>query len=293
MKRDGQLNISREGVKRFFGSDLYHVLMSASWPEFFSTLAVVYLVVNLVFAGAYSVCGRDALAGIQTSTGWRHFVECFFFSVQTLATIGYGRVSPVSLIANALVTAEAFLGLFGVAVMTGLLFTRFSRPTSRVVFSDTAIIGLYDGRPSFFFRVANARLNQIAEARINVALIRSEITKEGERLRRIVDLKLERSHSPVFALSWLVIHVINEASPLFELNESTFAEGQPELLVTLSGVDETFSQTIQARFSYTPEDVVWNRRFKDVLSRDEAGRIQLDITHIHDTEETMKRERGK
>ncbi len=286
LNRDGSFNIARGGYKKAFASDLYHSLLSASWPGFLSFVILVYLSINLIFAGLFFLCGPGALEGVRLSPAFSRFIDSFFFSVQTIATIGYGRISPFGLVPNVLVTVEALMGLLSLALMTGLLYARFARPTARVIFSQHALIAPLDGIPSFVFRIANERLNQISEAHVNAVFVKTERTREGETYRKICDLKLTRNHSPIFALTWTVIHPIDSESPLLGMAEEDLRETNAEILITVTGIDDTFSQSIHARFSYVTEDLIWGARFKDMVSRGDDGKIHIDLKKIHDIETT-------
>jgi inward rectifier potassium channel len=282
LNQDGTFNILRRGLRHKVSRDLYHTLLATSWARLLLALVMLYFGVNALFAVGYTLCGPNALEGIPAGETFPHRVlDAFFFSVQTLATIGYGKITPRGLPANILVTIEALLGLLGVALATGLLFARFSRPTARVVFSRVAMISPHEGVPSLLFRMANARLNQIVEARVAVTLAKDEVTAEGERYRTFYDLQLERSVSPIFVLSWTVVHPINEQSPLKGMTREKLMETQAELIVTLTGIDETFAQTIHTRFSYTPDEIIWNGTFEDILTRDDTHRIMIDLAKIH------------
>lgn len=281
LNRDGTFNIERYGIRKRAFTDTYHSLLAASWIRFLTLLAGTYFVVNSVFALAYMLCGPNGLTGVATDTAYHRLLDAFFFSVQTLATIGYGRITPNGIPANILVTVEAFFGLLGLALATGLLFARFSKPTARVLFSRVAMISRHEGVPSFQFRMANARLNQIVEARVRVSVARDEVTTEGETYRNFYDLELERGDSPIFVLSWTVVHAINEKSPLHGVTPEQLAASHTEIFVSLTGIDETFSQVIHARFSYIPSEIVWGGRFVDILSR--AGRgAAVNLALIHD-----------
>ncbi|HEX5036143.1 MAG TPA: ion channel, partial [bacterium] len=232
---------------------------------------------------AYFWCGPETLEGIRRDTLLHHFGDCFFFSVQTLTTIGYGHISPVGFAANILVTLEAFLGVSSLAVITGLFYARFARPTARVLFSDVAVIGKHDGVPSFVFRMANERLNQIVDANVEVHLIRDETTAEGETYRNFYDLKLDRKHSPVFHMSWTVLHEITPDSPFHGLTAKEMKDAEVEILITFAGIDDTIYAPIHARFSYTADEIVWDKRFADILTRAEDGRIHVDLDRMHET----------
>lgn len=274
MNPDGSLRVIRKGARSSAARDLYHSLLRLSWPRFMLVLTGFYFAINLAFASGYLLCGPGALEGASG------FMDAFFFSVQTFATIGYGRITPVGLPANLLVTFEALVGLLGVALSTGLLFARFSRPTARVRFSNRALITPHDGVNSLVFRVANERLNQVLEARVRVTLIKDEVSQEGERYRNLHDLVLEREVSPIFALSLLVVHPITPQSPLHGMTLEQLRDAHAELVVSITGTDETFSQQIHARRSYTSDEIAVDRSFADMLSRTEDGYVLVDLSKI-------------
>ncbi|MGH7814692.1 MAG: ion channel [Candidatus Binataceae bacterium] len=240
--------------------DLYHYLLTASWPVLIGLVALCFVLGNLLFAAGYYFGG-----GIDNARPGS-FADTFFFSVQTMATIGYGRMTPVSMLANVLVSGEAFFGLLGLAMVTGLIFAKFSRPTARIRFTKFALIAPHEGVPSLSFRMANLRGNRIVEAQVHVGIARQETTREGVRMRRLYDLPLLRDRNPLFALSWTAIHPIAEGSPLFGATRETLEQSAAMIVVSLLGLDETFSQTINARHLYGPGDIVWGGRFADILS---------------------------
>ncbi len=278
--RKGTTTALRRSVKFQF-SDAYHSLLSQSWQAFLAIMLLGYLGVNLLFALGYFLCGPEALTGLSFDP-IKRYLDVFFFSVQTLSTIGYGHLAPMSLAANLLVTLESVTGLMGFALVTGIIFSRFARPTARVVFSNVAVINKHDGVESLIFRIGNERLNQIVEARVNVALVVNETTKEGESYRTIYDLDLERSQSPLFTFSWTVVHPITEKSPMYKMTQEKLVEKDAEILVTLAGVDDTFSQTIHSRYSYVPEQILWDHVFVDILKRTDDS-FFIDMDNIHTT----------
>lgn len=249
-----------------------------SWVKFFALIVGGYFAVNIAFALAY-LAGGDGIENARPGS----FADTFFFSVQTMATIGYGAMYPKTAYANLLVTLEALLGLLGVAMATGLMFARFSRPTARVLFSQVAVICLYNGVPTLMFRAANQRHHKIVEAQIRVSLLWEEVTAEGHHLRRFYDLDLARSQSPIFALSWLVMHPIDANSPLLGETSASLLERDAQLIVILTGLDETVSQTVHASHLYLPADLRWNRRFVDILSVEPNGSRHIDYPRFHDT----------
>ncbi|MGB3236749.1 MAG: ion channel [Geitlerinemataceae cyanobacterium] len=276
--RIGQAQLKWVGEFPFHWSDLYHWLLMTSWVKFFSLIIGGYFAVNFAFAVAYLFGGN----GIENARPGS-FADAFFFSVQTMATIGYGAMYPKTAYANVLVTLEALLGLLGVAMATGLMFARFSRPTARVLFSKVAVICPYDGVPTLMFRAANQRHHKIIEAQIRVSLLREEVTPEGHSLRRFYDLDLARSQSPIFALSWLVMHPIDRLSPLYGETFTSLVERDTQLIVILTGLDETVSQTVHASQLYIPEDFRWNHQFVDILSVNPDGSRHIDYPRFHDT----------
>jgi inward rectifier potassium channel len=257
--------------------DLYHILLTASWPRLVLIVAAWYVAGNSFFALGYLLDpgGIDhARAG--------SFGDAFFFSIQTMATIGYGQMVPHSLFANVLVMIEALVGVLGFALMTGLIFAKFSRPSARVLFSRVAVITQRDGIPSLLFRMANARGNQIVEAQVHLVLARDEITPEGEPFRRLHDLELTRRQHALFTLTWTAVHPITAQSPLAGATPTSLAAADTEIIVSLIGLDETFAQTVHARYTYTARDILWGARFVDVLCRLPNGQRWIDYPRFHD-----------
>jgi inward rectifier potassium channel len=261
--------------------DAYHHLLTMPWSALFAVTMSAYTLLNLCFAGLYLI-QDGSIANAQPHS----LADAFFFSVQTTATIGYGDMRPATLYANILVTVEVLLGMTTLAIVTGLVFARFSRPTARVMFSRVAVVTLHDGVPTLMFRAANQRRNQVLEAQVSVVLLREEITREGMSMRRFHDLHVARPRTPMFALSWMVMHPINEASPLFGENRESLLQQKSEIVVGIMGYDETASQTISARHSYFADEILWNRRFVDILTQAEDGRRRVDYRLFHETVES-------
>lgn len=282
--RSGRYNIVRRGVPDPIWHDIYHRMLRASWGWVLAVMMAFYLASNALFAIAYLALG-DAIENARPGS----FADAFFFSVQTMATIGYGKLVPRGIVANGLVTVEALVGLGGLAVATGLLFAKFSRPTARVMFSRNAVIAVRDGVSRLMFRVANERESMIVEAQIRVVLVRTETTREGEVLRRFHDLALERGHTAIFPLSWTVSHVLGPESPLHGLSEESLETGDLELICSLTGTEELFASTIHARFSYSAKDIRVGHRLVDIISTDPDGRRAVDYTHFHDVEKDVAR----
>jgi inward rectifier potassium channel len=259
-------------------ADFYHTLMRASWPVTFGVIFAALVSINFVYALVYLALG-SGVEGVKPGD----FEDCFFFSVQTLATIGYGKMVPVTRAAHIVVTLEAFTGLLVTALTTGLLFAKFSRPTARVIFSRNAIIVPYDGKPTLMFRLANERGNRIVQATVRVTVLQYTTSIEGVAMRRLVDLKLQRSDSAMFAITWTVFHTIDEASPFFGATPESLAKEKLGLVVSLIGLDDTISQTVHARHSWDHDQILFDRRFVDVLADNEDGTRTLDLTKFHDT----------
>ena len=282
LNRDGSFNVRREGLGWRAALSLYHTLLTLSWPRFLALAAALYAVINALFALAYLACGATALAGAAATGAAARFAEAFFFSVQTLSTVGYGHMVPVGLAANLVMAAESFVGLLTVALATGLAFARFSRPHARIVFSERAVIAPYRGITAFEFRIANRRRTQLNELSAKVVFARFD-SGPAARRRHFDDLALERSRVAFFPLSWTLVHPIDERSPLFGLTREDLLASDAEFLILLTGVDETFSQTVHARSSYHAEEVVWNARFADIFDRGEAGGpLSIDVGRIHE-----------
>ena len=258
--------------------DLYHNILTVSWPWFFFQLAAAFIVINLAFAILY-VIDRGGIVNARPGS----FADAFFFSVQTLGTLGYGVMAPRTLYANLLVTVESFSGILTIALFTGIIFARFSRPFARVLFSNVAVVAPFDGVPTLMFRVANQRGEAIMDASVTVTLARQYTTLEGITMRRAEELKLMRSSNSLFALSWTVMHTIGQDSPLYGLTQEDMEAQDMEIVVTLNGLDEILADRIYARHAYWADEIAWNRRFVDVISLTPDGSRLVDLTRFHDT----------
>jgi inward rectifier potassium channel len=274
LKGDGAIHGAPTGIFE----DLYHFLVTSSWIALIGLIAAAFTLANLLFATGYYFD-----QGIENAHSGS-FADMFFFSVQTMATIGYGKMEPVTLFSNILVSIEALTGLLALALMTGLVFSKFSRPTARVRFSRYAVIGPRDGVHSLMIRAANLRANRIVEADMHVVLARQEVTAEGDSIRRLYDLTLTRSRSAMFALSWTAVHQIVEGTPLFGQTRESMANCAAEIIVSIIGLDETFSQTVHARHTYELDEIVWSARFADVLVLHPDGSRSVDYTRFDDVE---------
>ena len=277
--RMGTRGLPMRGLPKDRWRDSYHYLLTMPLWAFFAVMAGAFLAINGLFAVLY-LFDEGGLSGARRND----FADAFFFSVQTLGTLGYGVMAPRTLYENLVVTAEVFVGLFNLAVATGLLFARISRPTARIMFSDKAVVTAFEGEPTLIFRAANRRRNLVVEAEVTVNLLRDLTTVEGTTMRRFDELKMIRARSPLFFLTWTVMHRIDEASPLHGATRESLSDQNAEIVVVMKGLDETFVSTIHARTSYTPDEIVWGQRFADIFGVDEEGRRCIDFTRFHDVE---------
>ncbi len=275
----GSPSIERVGAPRGLWNDLYHRLLAAKWRWLLLSVLAVYLGANAFFAALY-LLGGDCLENARPGS----VVDAFFFSVQTMATIGYGKMVPRTPYANIVVSIEALCGLVSTAMATGLMFAKFARPTARVLFSDKALIVNRDGVQSLIFRMANARGNQIVEAALHVTLLRAERTVEGEPVRRFHDLSLARATNPIFVMSWTAAHPIISESPMFGVTPEKLAEWEALIIVSLVGMDETSGQAVHARHAYAVTDVLWGHRFVDIIEALPDGRRVMHFDRFHETQ---------
>ena len=277
MTSDANIIYRRVGLTRRRTGDSYHRLISSSWPRLLALLVVAYLTANALFALAYLAVG-DAISNARPGS----FADAFFFSVQTMATIGYGVMAPRSLGAHVLVVIEVLVGLVGLAVVTGITFAKFSRATARVLFSKVALITMRDGVPCFTFRMANERGSSLVEAQAHVVFSRDELTATGEMLRRFYDLPLTRQQNILFALSWTVIHPITPESPLFGATLESLSNSASAIIVSVFGLEENLGQTVHARHAYNAADIRWSGRFADILCVTPEGERVIDYRWFHD-----------
>jgi inward rectifier potassium channel len=289
LNRDGTFNVTRTGLRFSSSINLYHSLLMMPWWRFLVILSASYLVINGVFATIYLLCGPKALNGPGSGALDSDFLRAFFFSIQTFATIGYGQIGPVGLAANLIVTFESFAGLLALALATGMIFARFSRPTAKILFSDSAVIAPYRGITAFEFRIANARKNQLIELEAKVLFSRIE-DSQGKTARQFHELALERPKVAFFPLSWTIVHPIDEQSPLHGVTEEDLHRGNSEFLVLLTGIDETFSQTVHARSSYRADEIVWNAKFANIFNHPRGNdRLGIDMSRLHSIEQVEAR----
>jgi inward rectifier potassium channel len=264
------------GAERTPLRDFYHALLQLQWPATMAFIAAVYTAANALFAVLYFVVG-----GIEHVPPGS-FLDAFYFSVQTMGTIGYGYMYPATHAANALVVIESTVSLVLTALATGLVFAKFSRPTARLMFSNRVTLSPMNGVPTLSFRLGNRRKNRILEAQIRLAMLRTERTAEGKEFYRTTDLKLTRDRLSL-QRSWQVMHVVDETSPLFKDTPDTLLEEGVEFIVSVSGLDDTWMQTVHAQHRYSAHQVAWGYRLVDILS-EEGTVLTLDLNKFHDIE---------
>jgi inward rectifier potassium channel len=284
LNRDGTFNVRREGLGFWQSLSAYHYILTMSWSRFIVVVGAVYITINTLFAIGYVACGPDALAGFSGETPQMRFARAFFFSVETVATIGYGSIAPITIAANLLMTVESLVGLLGFSLVAGIVFARFARPNAQIIFSDVALIAPYRNITAFMFRIVNQRSNEIVEMEAKVLLsIRRRDGAANER--DFLQLKLERERVAFFPLSWTIVHPIDNTSPMYGLTPEELRSRDGEFLILLNGFDETFSQTVHTRSSYKPDEVICNARFKSILNiPTDDGLISIDIRKLHEVE---------
>jgi inward rectifier potassium channel len=276
---DGTFNVRRNNLSPLHPYNAYHTLISLPVPRLLGLMAAGYVAMNIFFASLYWLAGSEALAGASTSPLAR-FEDCLFFSVQTLATIGYGKLVPNTPLANVLVAAEALVGLLGFAVLAGLLFARFTRPTAKISFSRNAIIAPYENGWALMFRLVNLRSNDLTDVRAVVSFARW-VEENGVRRRRFDQLTLERDSISFMPLHWVIVHPIGTNSPLRGYTARSLADADPEVFCLITADDETFAQTVHAKTSYAKSDIVWGARFRDMYLAD-TEHVAIDLARLHD-----------
>jgi inward rectifier potassium channel len=273
-------DVGRAQRAQAWHQDIYHRLIMASWPSFFAGFAAAFMGLNLIFAGLYAL---DPAGLLQIGAHEHDSVlyRSFLFSVHTIATVGYGNIYPDSTYVNDVVVVEIAIGIQVFALGSGLAFARFSIPRARIMFSDVAVVRNFEGCPTLMFRAANQRKNFIVEASVRVSILR-DVDDDGRTMRRFFDLALIRSSSPVFSLTWQVMHRIDETSPLYGMSHDDLAAKGDELVVLMTGIDSTVSQPVIAGHGYSAQSVLWDHAFVDVMCTDEKGRRWIDYSKFHE-----------
>lgn len=280
INKDGSVNVRRKGLSLFNTADNYHTLIKMSWGRFWVIVLTGYLLANLFFAAIYVLIGMDSLDGASGTKGIERFTDAFFFSAQTISTVGYGHISPKGILANSVAAIESMIGLLAFALATGLLYGRFSRPSARIVYSDNILVSPYgDGGKGLMFRISNLRRNVLIDLVVEVIFSYNEIVN-GKPTRRFFPLELERKEVSILTLNWTIVHPLDANSPLAEITAEELDRTQASFSVLLKAFDDTFSQTVHSRTSYQYNDMVWDAKFIPMFDRDESGRIVLDMSKI-------------
>ncbi len=273
----GTRNVISEGIAPAIFEDLYHYFMKVGWPQLFATFAAFFLTFDVLFGWLYHLA-----PGCIANLNPPGFLGAFFFSVETLATVGYGDMHPQTLYGHVVAMIEIFVGLMSLALITGIMFARFSRPKARFLFARNAVVRPIDGKRTLMFRAANERQNVVQEASAQLRVLRDEVTAEGYSSRRITDLPLVRSEHPLFMLGWNIMHVIDAASPLHGETAESLRRSAASFILSLSGTDETTGQVLMARAEYRSEDIRWNERFRDILDVADDGTMHFDFAKFDD-----------
>ncbi len=282
VNKDGSPNVRRVGLPFFNTANNYHTLITMSWTKFWLLVLSGYLILNIIFAFIYMSFGPNSLDGSSGNTPFHHFMDAFFFSAQTISTVGYGRISPKGMASNSVAALESMMGLLAFALATGLLYGRFSRPSAQIVYSKNMLIAPYlDNSRGVMFRLANLRRNMLIDLEIEIIFSFNE-TVDGKTVRRFYPLEVERRKVSLLTMNWTIVHPLDEKSPLKDMTQEDLEKTEAGFAILLRAFDDTFSQTIHSRTAYQYNEIVWNAKFKPVFDRDEDGRIVLDLGKISD-----------
>lgn len=284
INRDGSANIRRLGTPFFRTADMYNALINMRWSYFNLMVFAAYILINILFALIYLALGIENLDGIKPNgTHFKHLTDAFFFSAQTISTVGYGHISPSGLATSFVAALESLIGLLSFALATGLLYGRFSRPSAKIKYSKNMVVAPYKDITALMFRLANLRSNQLVEVEVSVAFTYNAMI-DGKSVRQFIPLELERKKIGLLTLSWTVVHPITKDSPLKIMDEQFLKNSEAEFLVMLKAFDDSFSQTVHSRTSYTDEEVIWGAKFISAISRDKSGVNLLELQKIDDLE---------
>jgi inward rectifier potassium channel len=285
VNKDGTPNVRRVGLPFFNTANNYHTLITMSWTKFWLMVVSAYLAINVVFAGIYTSFGPGSLVGgTNGNTPFHYFMDAFFFSAQTISTVGYGHVYPRGMMSNSVAALESMMGLLAFALATGLLYGRFSRPSAQIAYSKNILIAPYlENGKGVMFRLANLRRNILIDLEIEIIFSFNE-TIDGKTFRRFYPLDLERSKVSILTLNWTIVHPLDDNSPLNDMTKEDLEKTEAGFAILLRAFDDTFSQTVHSRTAYQWHEIVWGAKFKPVFNRDEDGRIVLDLSKISDHE---------
>jgi inward rectifier potassium channel len=286
LNRDGSFNVKREGNSFWSKLNIFHRLISCSWGRFLWLIVAFYITLNFIFAGIYELVGVENLQGSDLSTPGSRFMDAFFFSSQTLTTVGYGRIAPVGFWASTVAAVESLLGLLIFALATSLLYGRFSRPVARIKYSDKAVIAPYLDTTGFMFRIVRERDNQLIDIQVEVAMASLETQPNGKKIRKYQGLSLERNKVNFFPTNWTIVHAITEDSPMFGKSKEDLIEQDVEFLILIKATEDTFNQTVHSRSSYHIREVVFGAKFSPMFSdKVGSGMVHLDLNKLSDIQD--------
>jgi len=274
--RLGDYEFEKKGVSRFDVRDPYHLAVASSWPQFLAALLALYLLVNLVFAVLFWMV-PGSVANVRPGTPW----DDFFFSIETLSTVGYGEMYPATLYGHLIVSAEIPCGLAFTAILTGLTFVRFSRPRAKLVFAANPVVAMHNGQPTMMIRVANGRAAPLMDATAKLSVLLCETTADGNVIRRAQELSLQRAHLPIFPLSWTLMHVLNEQSPMYDYSEAQAAEADVQIFLTVEARDPALAAMVHDLHTYGPKDIRFGMRYLDTITVADDGTPVADLTKIN------------
>lgn len=280
LNRDGTVNVKRRGAKNQIGFDIYHWLISISWTGFIGLVFASYIVVNTLFALIYFALGTSKFGGLEAAGDSSHFTNLFFFSAQTLTTVGYGHVYPIHPSTNTVSAIESMLGLMGFALVTGLLYGRFSKPKADIAYSNEAVIAPYKGATGFMFRIANRKQNELIEVECKLGVSYNDPVSGR---RNFYFLELERNSINFLPLTWTIVHPIDDKSPLFGLSEQELRQGDVEFVILVKAINDTYFQSVYSRMSYKAREIVWNAKFIPVPQEPRGnGAISINLKDLHE-----------
>ncbi len=277
LNRDGTFNVERRGVPNHFALSGYQILINMNWPTFILMVVFGYTIVNTLFSFLYIMAGVEHLVGHDGLTLVDNFWDAFFFSAQTITTVGYGRMAPVGLATSMIAAIESLTGLMGFALATGILYARFARPRARLLFSEHILISPYKEITGLMFRIANARKNQLIESEVQLSMTMADV-KAGTQ--QFFDLSLERKMIHWFPLSWTIVHPIDSKSPLYGMTEEDFRKREGEFFIQFKAFDDTFAQMIYIRNSYRFEETVYGAKFAFIIGQSDTGATAIDLHRL-------------
>lgn len=288
MNSDGSFNVYRQPIHLW--DNTYHHLIQMSWGRFFLLALLFFLIANTFFALIYTTMGIENFNGVTPGNFLQNFVQAYFFSSQTLTTVGYGHISPNGTAVSILASFESFMGLLLFALISGLLYGRFSRPAAQIAFSEPLLVSPYKGGQALMFRMVNARKSELIETEVQVLLTVNQ-TDNGTASRKFYPLTLEINKISFFSMSWTIVHPLNESSPIYGFSQQDLLDASAEFMVLVKGTDETSQQNVHSRHSYMAEDIIWNAKFSPIMVY-EAGTPRVLTSQIskHELLETTRLE---